>query len=89
MRVPRFYFHTENGKAHRDKDGVELPAAAAAEAEALRLLGELLKDGQQDFQHDGGLRLTVEDARGLTLLTIDVSLTRGAASAPPRPKDPA
>jgi len=81
--VPRFYFHTDDGQALRDEDGAELPSVGDARREAARVLGEMLKEQPDAFWADGGLTLTVTDARGLALFTLDVSATVAPAAGPP------
>jgi len=78
--VPRYYFHTEDGRATPDRDGVDLPDLAAARQEAIRALGEILKEGSEAFWVDGFLRMRVADAAGLTLFLIEVSATAAPAA---------
>jgi hypothetical protein len=75
MRVPRYYFHTDNSHSLRDRDGVELADVEAARHEAVRALGEILKERVDEFWHDGTLRMCVADADGLTLFLVEVSAT--------------
>jgi hypothetical protein len=49
--MPRYYFHLEDGQVLLDDTGSELGDVAAAQNEALRASGDLLRGG-------GGLRLT-------------------------------
>ena len=78
--MPRFFFHTEDDGPHRDEEGAILPDAASAEGEALKVLGELLKDAPGAFWRAGGLTLRVADEHDLTILTLEVSVTRAAAA---------
>ncbi|MFL5298526.1 MAG: DUF6894 family protein [Phenylobacterium sp.] len=77
--MPRFYFHTEDGHALRDREGVSLPDVAAARQEAVRALGEILKERSEDFWSDGLLRMSVTDQAGLTLFVVEVSATDAPA----------
>jgi hypothetical protein len=43
-----FYFNSENDHPDLDPDGIELPDIAAAQKEALRLLGRMLQDADGD-----------------------------------------
>ena len=43
-----FYFNSENDHPDLDPDGIELPDIAAAQREALRLLGRMLQDAEGD-----------------------------------------
>ena len=73
--MQRFFFHTEDGSAVLDRDGVDLPDVAAARHEAVRAVGEMLKERSAEFWADGMLRMRVADARGLTLFLVEVSVT--------------
>ncbi len=77
--MSRFYFHTEDGVAHRDDEGVELRTLADARREAVRVLGEMLKEQPDTFWTDGGLKLTVADEDDLLLFALEVSATVSAA----------
>lgn len=54
----RFYFHTENGRRRPDDEGCELADLSTAKREAVRVLGEILRDGQE-FWETEELRLVV------------------------------
>ena len=41
--MPRYYFHSEDGRRFPDEEGTELPSDDAARLEAVRVLGELLR----------------------------------------------
>jgi hypothetical protein len=71
----QYYFHTEDGSAVRDRDGVDLPDLDAARREAVRALGEILKERVDEFWADGVLRMCVADESGLTLFLVEVSAT--------------
>ena len=43
-----YYFNSENDHPDLDPDGIELPDMAAAQKEALRLLGRMLQDADGD-----------------------------------------
>jgi hypothetical protein len=43
--MPRYYFHMENGRSVLDDTGLELTDIAAAQDEALRASGDILKGG--------------------------------------------
>lgn len=43
--MPRYYFHTEDGRSFFDDEGFELRDIAAVRNEALRTAGDLLKGG--------------------------------------------
>ena len=71
--VPRFFFHTEDGRCFSDEDGTDLPDLEAAKAEALRLIGEVAREDAAEFWATGELRVTVADHRNLTLFALDMS----------------
>lgn len=60
--MTRYFFHTENGAAHRDADGVEFPTDDAAGVEAVRLMGELLAEKPDAFWSSETLTITVTNA---------------------------
>ncbi|MDB5426484.1 MAG: hypothetical protein JWR47_3116 [Phenylobacterium sp.] len=71
--MPRYFFHTEDGRRFPDEEGTELADAAAARDEAAAIFGELLKERPQDLWRGGGLRLTVTDETGLILYVLDMN----------------
>jgi hypothetical protein len=71
--VPRYYFHTEDGRLTPDRMGVELPDIDAARREAVQALGEILKERAEAFWSERALRICVADKDGLTLFLIDVT----------------
>lgn len=80
--MPTFFFHSTGALAHRDDEGVDLPDEAAAQAEGLRVLGELLKDGHGWSWAAGPLVLQVTDAAGQEILSLEVSVSRPASKPP-------
>ena len=79
--MPRFHFHTEDGAAYSDEEGIELAGMSDARLQAVRMLGEMLRERPDKFWEDGGLVLTVTDDRGLVLFVLDASATLAPASA--------
>ena len=77
--MPRYYFHTEDGRPLQDREGVDLESLAAARREAARALGEILKERSDEFWTDGVLRMRVTDADGLTLFLLEVTATASPA----------
>jgi hypothetical protein len=47
--MPRYYFHTEDGRSLGDNEGVELVDLDAAKAEGLTTLGEILSKEPGEF----------------------------------------
>jgi hypothetical protein len=78
--MPKFFFHTEDGRCFSDEDGTDLPDLDAAKAEALRLIGEVAREDGAEFWTTGELRLTVADQRNLTLFALDVSAIMAPAA---------
>jgi hypothetical protein len=74
-----FYFHFEDGAAILDRDGVDLDGTAAAHAEAVATLADILRDGEVNALWDGKpLRLWVTDqpnGLGQTLFAIHITAT--------------
>jgi hypothetical protein len=77
--VPRYFFHTTNGKHTADAEGIDLPDASAARVAAIRLAGELLKDAPNLLSETTDLKVEVTDANALALFTVLVSLLGPAA----------
>jgi len=78
--VPRYYFHTEDSRQAPDREGVDLPDLAAARQEAVRALGEMLKERSEAFWNEGLLRMRVADGAGLTLFLIEVNAIAAPAA---------
>lgn len=70
--MPRYHFDLQNSRVAPDPEGVELQDDGAAEAAAVRFLGELLCEGDTMFRDAGFLRLTVRDQTGTPLFGFDV-----------------
>jgi hypothetical protein len=56
----RYYFHTENGRCFPDVEGCDLGDLDAAKHEAVRVLGEILRDSDE-FWETEQLRLLVSE----------------------------
>ena len=63
--MPRFYFDIDDGVSQPDPDGVDLPDAQAAWAEAVRCCGEMLKDidGRLPPNSEWKMEVTDKDAQ--------------------------
>jgi len=77
--MPRYFFHTQDGRRYPDDEGTELPDLESARLEATRIMAELLKEQPQGFLDTGRLRVEVTDESRRPLLQLDVSLTCEAA----------
>jgi hypothetical protein len=84
--MPRYFFHTADGRAYHDDDGTELAGDEAAQIEAARMMGQLLNEQPREFWAGGGLQMTVTNASGLILFVVDVE---GVTSPSARPANPA
>jgi hypothetical protein len=79
QRMPRYFFHTEDGHRFPDDVGKELPTLDHVRRQAVRSFLEML-DAQVDaLWTDGGLRLIVQDDSGLTLFTLEASVQASPA----------
>lgn len=69
--MPVFHFNISDGALEPDLRGTELPDLQTARREAIRLLGEVLRDNADVFWREGRLTLTVTDAKGLALVALE------------------
>lgn len=76
--MPLFYFILDDGAGAPDSEGLDLPGPRQAHAEAVLLLGELLRARDPQTWNGSRATLTVKDESGATVLRIDVSGPAGA-----------
>jgi hypothetical protein len=69
--MPVYHFNISDGRPEPDLRGTELPDLQVARREAIRLLGEVLRDKADEFWADGRLTLTITDDEGLTLVALE------------------
>ena len=74
--MPRFYFHTEDGRSFLDDDGTELPDLRTALLQAIKLFGEILNEDPSEILRAQCFRMTVTDEVRQTLFTIDLTALR-------------
>lgn len=67
-----YFFHTETADSLADEDGVELPSRLAACEMAIKVAGELMRDGASTFWATRPWKVTVTDGTGLILLEIEM-----------------
>jgi len=79
--MSRYYFHSEDGRRFPDEDGTELPSDDAARLEAVRVLGELLRERPELFWDHECFRLTVTDGSALTLFILELGVVTSPAAA--------
>jgi hypothetical protein len=73
--MPRYFFHTQNGVARTDLEGLELLDVQEARIEAARAIGQLVDHNPGEFWEHGALKMTVTDHAGLVLFTLELSAT--------------
>ena len=81
--MARYYFHTEDGRRFPDDVGRELRSLDEVRRQAVRSFAEMLDAQIEAFWSDGGLRLVVQDDKGLTLFTIEASVQAAPAVSAP------
>jgi hypothetical protein len=70
--VPLYFFHLRDAAFIKDETGTELPDDASARTEAVRLVGEIVRDKAEAFWNDGRWSVEVQDAGGGVVATLDV-----------------
>ena len=71
--MPRYFFHVIDGHSDIDTDGTELPDVHVAQAEAIRLVGEILRDMGGRFWDGTQWRLEVADEEARVLFVLHFS----------------
>lgn len=79
--MERYFFHIDYGVLEHDGEGTPFPSLADARANAVALLSELLRDAGDEFWAKPNITITVTDAAGLVLWTLDASGQASAAMA--------
>lgn len=77
--MPRYFFHFGDTPGGVDVRGQELPDHNAARIEAVRLLGEILRDKAGEFWDERSMKLIITDDVGLMLFVLDVSAIEAPA----------
>ena len=80
--MPRYYFHSEDGRLEHDEVGTELADAGAARTAAVRFAGSLLADRPEALWEATRWRMLVTDERAMILFTIEVNTVVGASVIP-------
>ena len=70
--MPRYFFHTEDGRRFPDREGTELPDLEAAKASALVVLSEVLRDNPDEFWAHERFEVTVTDEANQKLFSINM-----------------
>jgi|HubBroStandDraft_6_1064221.scaffolds.fasta_scaffold420289_2 hypothetical protein len=68
--MPRYFFNVMNGRPLVDKDGIELPDAAAARREATKYAVDLVRKRAGLNAPDEVGNVVVTDERGAEVLTV-------------------
>lgn len=68
--MPRYFFHVHDGTASRDTEGTQLADIYAAQEEAIRTSGELLREIGGKFWNGEEWSLEVTDEAGRVLFTL-------------------
>ena len=71
--MPRYYFHTHDGGSSPDLEGTECADIYVAQAEAIRMSGQIMRDLGAKFWDGQDWRLEVTDAEGRTLFIVRFS----------------
>jgi hypothetical protein len=74
--MQRFFFHVFDNKAIFDPEGAELPNWQAAQAFAIRYMGELLQSNANLIAKYQDWHMNVTDSDGAVLMRLDFSLLR-------------
>jgi hypothetical protein len=81
--MPRYFFHIEHVKVVKDDIGAEHPNFSAAKRHAVKRVAEIL-DREPDIFWDSDIfRMTVAEADGLVLFTLDLVASMAPATARP------
>lgn len=84
--MPRYFFHSEDGRLEHDEVGTELADAGAARIEAVRFAGALLANRPQALWEATRWRLLVTDESAAILFTIEVNTVLGVDVTPWPPR---
>ena len=71
--MPRYFFHVTDGYSARDTEGTELPDIYAAQDQAIRTSGEILRDMGAEFWNGTEWTLEVTDESDQILFVLRFS----------------
>lgn len=71
--MPRYFFHVQDGYSSPDLDGSELPDIYTAQAQAIRMSGEILRDMGAKFWDGTEWNMKVADEGGQVLFLLRFS----------------
>jgi Domain of unknown function (DUF6894) len=75
--MPRYFFNVDDGFSTKDAEGTDLPDIFAAQEEAIRLSGELLREIGGEFWNGTEWSLTVTYETGRVLFILRFSADKG------------
>ena len=79
--MPRYHFNVHDAAERLDEEGVDLPDRASAKLEAIRLLGEILREDAASLVANGGCWLEVTNPAGVILLAVTVMVVETPRAA--------
>lgn len=79
--MPRYFFHTFNGHAYPDMDGIELPGLGEARRQAVRTAGEIIRDSGSESWHGPDWHMEVTDDVGQAMLWLRFSVEELSGAA--------
>lgn len=85
--MPRYFFHIDNGSQAPDPEGTEMSGVDEARAEAISLAGEVLRELDGAFWHQGSpwtMHVTDERNRLLFSLHFGAKVPTGEVTYRPR-----
>ena len=77
--MPRYFFHVSHHSSESDTEGTEFPDIHAAQTEAVRLCGEMIREIDDSFWDVPLWQLRVTDADQRLLFTLTFSGEEHAA----------
>lgn len=77
--MPRYFFNIHDGVDIADPVGTEYPSWKEAYAEAIRLVGQVLKDDAAHIALGESWHLEVTNEQGAVLFRLDFKSTKGPA----------
>jgi hypothetical protein len=80
--VARYFFHLEHTKTLTDREGSEHPDLNAAKRHAVKVVADTLSSEPQTFWDSDVFRVTVSEADGLVLFTVEVVASLSPALDP-------
>jgi len=83
--MPLYFFHVIDGTSHRDETGTDLPDIYTAQAQAIRLSAEILREMGARFWNGTEWKLEVTDEHDRILFVLRFSAEEGMALADPGP----